>query len=470
VPDAGGTPEAATTLDEGQAEVSHRLPHLLPDGRTVIYTAMRWKTWGTSWTKARIFGQRLGEKERSLLAEGGSDGRWAPPGNLLFAREGRLLATPLDARTLRVSGKPVPIVEGVSHVIWTGWGDIETGAAFLDVLGTRAFAWVPGSVTPELGQSLVWVDGSGKETPIDLPKRLFAGNMVSPDGKSILASPGYPGRQLELFDVARGARREVTFEMNPVWAIWGPGPDRITFTSEHEGPPGIYSRRIDIGTQEVETLWKGTGRGAVALGSWTRDGKALAFVLCDEKTACDIWLLEPGKEPRPFIAGRFDETHPAISPDGLWLLYTSDEPGRTEVMVRPLTVEGAPRQVSSSGGREPLWSRDGAAIYYRGRTPPTANQTQGAPALFRVRVNAGPEGLALGLPENLFEERIYGGSHPGHSWDVAPDGRFLFEKDPDPAERRAWWEKFLSDRIRIDLGGLSALLSEAGSQQKARER
>jgi hypothetical protein len=53
---------------------------------------------------------------------------------------------------------------------------------------------------------------------------------------------------------------------------------------------------------------------------------------------------------------------------------------------------------------------------------------------------------------------------------VAPDGRFLFEKDPDPAERRAWWEKFLSDRIRIDLGGLSALLSEAGSQQKARER
>ncbi len=469
VPDTGGIPEAATTLDGGEAEVSHRLPHLLQDGRTVIYTALRWETAGMTWAKARIFGQRLGDKERSLLAEGGSDGRWVPPGNLLFAREGRLFAAPFDAKALRLGGKPVPILEGVRHSIWTSNSLKETGAAMLDVAGTEAFAWVPGSVTPEEQNSLVWVDTAGKETPIDFPKGCFNDFRISPDGGRILVSPGYPGRQVEVIDVARGARRNVTFGMNPLWAIWGPGPDRITFTSDHEGPVRIYSRKIDAGPEALETLWTGTGR-YLSVGSWSRDGKTLAFTVRDEKTISDIWLLEPGKEPRPFVASRFSEAQPDISPDGRWLLYVSNEPGRREVFVRPLTGEGAARQVSVRGGAEPLWSRDGSAIFYqRVPTPVTANQPQGAQALFRVRVNAGREGLAFGPPEKLFEGE-YDASWPVRESDVAPDGRFVLGKWADATGRRAWFEKFLSDRINIDLGGLPALLSETGEQQPATEK
>jgi serine/threonine protein kinase len=468
VPDTGGTPEAATVLDAGEAEVSHRLPHLLPDGRTVIYTALRWTMVGMSWNRSRIFGQRLGEKARSLLVEGGSDGRWVPPGNLLFAREGRLFAAPFDAKALRRGGKEVPILGGVRHSIWTGFAGAETGAALMDVSGSRVLAWVPGSVDPEAERSLVQVETSGKETPVDFPRGPIHGARVSPDGGRILVFYDYPGRQAELVDGARWSRRNVTFEMNPILAIWGPGPDRITFTSDHEGPPRIYSRRIDAGPEEVETLWKGSGSW-VALGSWSRDGRTLAFVTGGEGSAQDIWLLEPGKAPHPFVANRFQKGHTDISPDGQWLLYTSDEPGRFEAFVRPLAGEGAPRQLSVGGGWEPLWSRDGSAIFYRGRTPGTASHPNGAQALFRVRVNAEREGLAFGPPEKLFEAD-YWQTLPGHSWDVAPDGRFVFTKFPDAAGNRAFLEKVLANRIYVDVGGLPALLSEAGSPQEAPAR
>ena len=465
VSDAGGTPEDATTLDVAEGEVSHRLPHILPDGRTVVYTALRWETEGMSWAKARIFGQRLGEKERSLLAEGGSDGRWVPPGNLLFAREGRLFAAPFDAKALRLGGKPVPILEGVRHWIWTDGEETESGVAELDV-SNDVFAWVPGSVTPEHPYSLFWNDRSGQETPADLPTGPILAGRVSPDGKQILVSYFYPGRQVELVDLARGARRNVTFEVNPNLAIWGPGPDRITFTSNHEGPPRIYSRKIDAGPEEVETLWKG-GQGAIGLGSWSRDGRTLAFVVSDPKTRYDIWLLESGKEPRPFVASRFDETHPAISPDGRWLLYASNEPGRSEVFIRPLSGAGAPRQVSAGGGREPLWERDGSAIYYWSWNLSGPNPVR--PVLFRVGVTVSGDGLSLGPPARLLETRYPCCTTPFNGWDLAPDGRVLIGRQTE-ADRRAFVEKTQDDRIRIDLGGLPALLSGAGKQQPATEK
>ena len=255
----------------------------------------------------------------------------------------------------------------------------------------------------------------------------------------------------------------MTHEVNPIWAIWGPGPDRTTFTSDHEGPKGIYSRRIDAGPEEIETLWKASGNEP-ALGSWSPDGRTLAFVVGAEKTGWDIWLLEKGREPRPFVASRFNEWHPDISPEGRWLLYTSAEPGRPEVFVRPLSGEGSPRQVSVGGGKEPLWSRDGTALFYRGRIPQPPDQPDGPESLFRVSVKAGGGGLAFGRPEKLFDIE-YSNASPGHSWDVAPDGRFVFVKFPDEAGRRAFSEKVAADRIYVDLDGLPALLKEAGKSR-----
>ena len=81
---------------------------------------------------------------------------------------------------------------------------------------------------------------------------------VSADGREVLLSFAYPRTQAEVLDLARRARHRATFDANPRSAIWGPGPERITFVSDHEGPVGLYTRRLDAGPEEVEALWKPT--------------------------------------------------------------------------------------------------------------------------------------------------------------------------------------------------------------------
>jgi Tol biopolymer transport system component len=457
---SGGTPEAATTLDVAGGEISHRLPHLLPDGRTVTYTALRWSPGGMTWQKVRIYSGRPGEKERALLAEGGSDGQWAPPGVLLFAREGKLLAAPLDGRASRLTGAAAPLLGQVRHAIWATNSGRDTGVAQVAVAADGLLAWGPGSVTPPYPSSLVWIDPSGRETPIEgeaLPAQAHS-KRISADGKRVLLSYLYPGTQAEILDLARGSRRRVTFDANPIHAIWGPGPDQITFASDHEGPAGLYTRRLDAGPDETTTLWKPPDGSMLALGSWSRDGKVLAFTKLSASTGTDILLLEPGKEPRPFLATRFDEGFPDISPDGKWLVYASDSSGRFEVFARALSGEGGTLQVSAGEGFAPLWSRDGTSIYYW-QTDKGSLHT-----LFRVRVSPAAGSLTFGVPERLLEGR-YDSFFPGQGWDVGPDGRFIVGRVSGETARRAWWEKLLTNRIVVDTGGVARLLAAAKQGQ-----
>jgi Tol biopolymer transport system component len=301
------------------------------------------------------------------------------------------------------------------------------------------------------------VDSSGKETPLEegpTPRPVYA-SRISLDGQRILFTYGYPGMQAEFLDLARQARRRVTFGANPTWAIWGPGPDRVTFMSDHEGPQALYARRMDAGPEEIETLWKPPDAGYLSVGSWSHDGKVLAFTRSSEAKSNDIWLLESGKTPRPFVASKFDEMWPDISPDGEWLLYTSDGPGHPEVFARSLSGQGNTLQVSAGEGQEPLWSRDGASAFYW--QPVEAKP--GHRVLFRVRVTRVTDSVAFGVPERLFEGSYYA-AYPGHSWDVGPDGRFLVLKAGNEEATRAYFDKILSNRIVIETGGVARLLAE----------
>ena len=458
----GGTPEPVTRLDSAAGEVSHRLPHLLPDGKTIVYTALRWLWAGMTWKSARIYSWRLGSEKRRLLVEGGSDGRWVPPGFLLFAREGRLLALRLGADGRPASGSPVPVLGGVSHAIYGSSGYGESGLASLDVVGERLLAWVPGSVVPESRRIPVWVDRFGRESPLGVPKGPFlGGGRVSPDGGRVLLSYWYAGRQLELFDLARGTIRRVTFGANPKWATWGPGHDRVTFDSDHEGPVRLYSRSVDAPPEEIDTLWKNDSPTWFCPGDWSNDGRVLPLVTRAGENY-DIRVYEPGQSPRPIATTRFAETHPDVSPDGRWLAYDSDEPGREEVFVRSLAGDGPPRQVSAGGGRSPRWSPDGEAIlYWTGETAmgPGATTGPGIKVLTRVRVERRGETLSFGRPEPILES-TYRDGVPCHGWDIAPDGRLLVART-DEADRRAYLDATLADRIVVDQGGIARLLADA---------
>src|SRR5262245_31268098 len=94
------------------------------------------------------------------------------------------------------------------------------------------------------------------------------------------------------------------------------------------------------------------------LGSFSPDGKTLAFVEIHPTRQRDIWLLplDADRKAQSIIATDADESSPKISPDGRWLAYASDETGRPEIYIRPLGSAGGLRRVSSEGGQSPVWS------------------------------------------------------------------------------------------------------------------
>ncbi len=459
VPAAGGKPEPITRLDKEDGEVSHRLPHVLPDGNTLVYTAMRYALSGTAWERARIYTQRLGSEKRSLLMEGGSDGRWAPPGVLLFAKNGTLFAARFSSSDLSRTDSPVPILEGVRHSIGVPCRYCSIGAAQVAVTENGGLVYARGSVEPERARVLVWVDEKGGETPIDLPKQSYLSINLSPDGKQLLVTHNYPGQQVEVLDLERGARRKVTFAGSHPWAIWGPGPGKVTFVSDHEGPWRLYSHDLEAPPDQVETLWRGTGRD-VFLGSWSPDGKILAFTARSEAGDNDVWILERGKEARPLLATRFWERCPEISPDGRWLLYVSNELGESEVLVRPLDGTGPAKQVSIGGGQEPVWARDGKSVFYKKYIESTTSWAgRGPVAIYRVWVKESTAGLEFERPEKLFDGD-YGAAEVGRDWDVSPDGRFLLDKPASRDETKAFFDQIYPSRIRVDLGGVPRLMAQ----------
>jgi len=452
VPAAGGRPEAVTALDASEEETAHHLPSLLPDGKTFLYTAVRSGDRAAS-EKARLWAGRLGGVGRSLLAEAGSDGRFSPPGYLVFAREGRLLAAPFDPEARRLTGPAVVVLEAVRHAVQATHTELETGATHVAISGGGLLAWSPGSVTPPIVRVPTWIDRSGREAPLPgAPTDAPVLNLrVSGEGRRVLLTYNYPGYEAEVLDLDRGSRQRVTFGTNPRFAIWGPGPHAVTYTSGS----AIVTRRLDAGPDELETLWEAPSGQAPYVGSWSRDGRLLAFSMSSPGTEFDIWLLERGREPRPFLASSFDEASPDISPDGRRLLYASWASGRSEVFARPLAGDGGSVQVSTDGGREPLWSRDGRSVLYW-------KAVAGSPdrALYSVPVTEREGTLVFGAPERLFASNV-GTATPGHGWDVAPDGRFLVRKTMSEAVRHAWWSRLLSNRVLVDTGGLAHLLAEA---------
>lgn len=128
----------------------------------------------------------------------------------------------------------------------------------------------------------------------------------------------------------------------------------------------------------------------------------------------DILAIRPGQDsvPRDLVATEFQELSPAISPDGRWLAYTSNETGRHEVYVVPFPNTGDGKwAVSESGGVAPLWSHSGRELFYMG---------QGA--MVAAQVEAGPP-FSVGASRLLFATQGYSIAELHPSYDVAPDDR-----------------------------------------------
>src|SRR5262249_22438775 len=154
---SGGMPRPLTVPDRKKGEFSHRWPQILPGGKAVLITI--WT--GTSFDTARIDVLSLETGERRTVVEAGAFAQYVPPGHLVCARAGGLLAVPFDLKQLKVTGPPIPVLEGVTMTA-------ITGAAEFGASADSSFAYVPGAETG-VERTLVWVDRMGAPQPLPAP-------------------------------------------------------------------------------------------------------------------------------------------------------------------------------------------------------------------------------------------------------------------------------------------------------------
>jgi len=313
--------------------------------------------------------------EKRVLVEGGTFARYVPPGHLVYARAGGLLAVPFDLKRLEVTGPPVSVLEGVSM-------NPSSGAAEFSSSTDGLLAYVPGGSS--LGEgTLLWVDRKGAAQALPVPPRAYVSPRISPDGQRLAV--GIQGGGTWLYELARG-----------------------TLTRLSETGSGVAERLT-------------TSENLVVPGSWSPNGRVFAFSEQDMTTGWDIWVqsLKGEQKPQPFLQTPANEFAPMFSPDGHWLAYQSDLSGRSEVYVRSFPDPGGKMQISTEGGTQPMWARNGRELFYRDGDKMMAAAVETTPA------------FAAAKPRLLFEGHYETGLGLAAvaNYDVSPDGqRFLMIK------------------------------------------
>ncbi|PYQ10648.1 MAG: hypothetical protein DMH00_10485 [Acidobacteria bacterium] len=407
----GGTSTPVTALDASQAETSHRWPSFLPDGRHFIYLVRSAQP-----DHRGIYVASLNSKDARRLVSVESSAAYAAPGYLLFVRERILMAQPFDATKFQISGDSFPVAEGVGSFGESG----PTGYAPFSASGTGVLAH--GSVAARMTQ-LVWFDRTGQPLGPIGPPGTYTEPALSPDGQRVALGRDDPktGRSdLWVLDLSRGVLSRFTFHpSNDYWAVWSPDGSRIVWASDRAGHDDLYLKPSSGASQDELLLESDHVKWP---DDWSRDGR---FIVYEEsnptnpKTLVDLWVLplSADRKPFPFLRTEFNETHAQLSPDSRWMAYVSDESGRAEVYVQTFPRAGGKRQVSTDGGDQPQWRRDGRELFY---LAPEGK-------LMAAEVKGGPT-FEAAVPVPLFGVRVPAvsiGSFRNH-FVVSPDGqRFL---------------------------------------------
>jgi hypothetical protein len=415
IPADGGQAEVLTTLDSDQDEYLHGNPQMLAGGRTLL---MAVSVGSLDSTRIEVLSLDTGRR-KVLIEDGSFRVVYAASGHIVYGRDGTLIAAPFDLASLELTGPAVPVLSGVQM-------DPLNRIAFFALAPNGTLVYVPSGQGIGEGR-LVWVDRQGEVETLRADSGLYFTPSISPDGKE--AAVGMrkgSAMHLLLYDLQRQVPTQLTFE--GLWnsqPVWSPDGTRIAFQSNVEGGHyGIFLIAAD-GAGTPERLIENVNMQRPA--SWSPDGTYLAYVDVDAEEQNDVWVMPMGegnREPEPFLTSDYSEFCPKFSVDGRWIAYQSDESGRSEVYIKQFLPgsrgKGSKKQISSDGGLQPVWSRDGRELYFR--------DLDGV-RLMAVTIRTEPR-IEVGEPDT--PPPPWWGST---AYDVAPDGRFLMISESE--SRRA---------------------------------
>jgi len=411
---AGGTLEVLTRPDHAQGEADHLWPEIVPGGRAVLFTITS-QTGGLETAQVAVRDLRTGTQK--VLLRGGSHGHYIASGHLVYVAARTLRAIPFDPTRLETHGTAAPVLPRLATTS-TGAGDFAVAAD-----GTLVYVDVPGSLAVN-ARTLVWVDRTGKEEPIAAPPRAYSHPRLSPDGTRVALFSADQENDLWIWDLRRATLTRLTLDAGQDWfPVWTPDGRRIIFSSNRSGAFSEFNLwwQAADGTGAAERLT--TSSSAQFPTGITPDGTAVVFFEGKTTMGPDLLqlALDGTRHVTPLLQTKFEKRNGIVSPDGRWLAYESNSSGPTEIYVRPFpNVGGGQWQVSTAGGKTPLWARSGKELFYVGADG----------ALLRVPVEASGTTWNAGTPMKLLERGYYTPSgYVGRTYDVSPDGqRFLMIK------------------------------------------
>ncbi|HYM11730.1 MAG TPA: hypothetical protein VEU62_13425, partial [Bryobacterales bacterium] len=412
ISEAGGAPAPVTSLDPSRQESSHQWPHFLPDGRHFLY-----QVWSARPDTRGIYVGSLDSKETKRLMAADWSVAYAQDakgtGHLLFLRGRTLMGQTFDLSGLRLTGEPFPIGDDV----W--YDETIAGLTSVSASGNGILAFRSGGVRT---MQLLWFDRAGKQFGSIGPPGAYRDPCLSPDEKRIVVSR--LDRQTGTLDVwafewLRAISSRLTFHpANDGTPVWSPDGSRIVFASDRDGPPNLYQKTL------------GTGNDAPLLQSseskyptdWSRDGRYIVYADYGPRKRWDLWILPMlgDHKPFPYLQTESDEFQARFSPDGRWIAYVSNESNpRYEVYVQAFNGQGAASgekwQVSTNGGAQPAWRRDGRELFYMAPDQ----------KIMAVEVKSGST-FEPGAPKALFQTQVLGVTDARNHYAVTSDGqRFL---------------------------------------------
>ena len=394
VGEGGGTPETVLTTDSfpGRGAVG---ASPLPGGRGFLFAAC-----GPSCAASDLWVLDLKTRIPKRLVENALGARYVETGHLLYnAGNGAWVAAPFDLNSLSLRGPGIPVLERLARF---GIVDVSRDGTLLYQEGRAAVGTVP-----------VWVTRDGRAAPIDSTWRAEIGSLaLSPDGRR-LAVAITSGREQNIWvkELERGPLSKLTFgDSSHSRPVWTPDGRSVVYV----GAAGkLYQKRADgIGNDSVLA---DLGQNSWGEAAMSRDGAWLVMRSLGAGSVRDIYALRTNGDTvlHALVATPADEYAPALSPDGRWLAYVSEESGSPEVFVRPFpnTSEGK-YQVSLAGGVEPVWAHSGRELFFVN----PANQ------LLASEVTTAPR-FSVGRQQVLFSVAGFSRDLNHRAYAIAPDDR-----------------------------------------------
>jgi len=411
VPASGGRPTRFTK--EGS------FPRFLPGGKSLLVGVQG----GIS-----VVSLATGESKR--IVDKGSSPRYVGSGHLVYEYQRSLYAAEFDLDTFQVRGPAHPLPETVRKM--------RVGPAQYDVAKDGSLVYLAGASSATAEKSLVWVDRDGRFEPVTQSRRAFGSPRLSPDDRRVALeiAEGGTASDVWIHDIGRDALRRATLGGGraPLWSSDG----RITYAARLDDGWYLLRNKAD-GSGEAEKLIANGDRSLFA-DMWSPDGKTLLYTMSIPERGWDEFQFSTvDSSSRSFVSSPHYDSEGAFSPDGRWVLYSSDESGSLEVYVQALAEPARRWQISDPSGHDAVWTSGGSEIVYRsGRQ------------IMSVAVRTEPE-FEASTPQVLFEGPFELETAGFRNFDVTKDGKrfVMIQTDEGPLDRLVFVVNWVDELRRL---------------------